>query len=63
LLFLAMEKAGSDDPAKVAEALGTMDFDLVSGQGNFDNFHNPVKSAVVLQIKDGDFLLAGTVLP
>jgi branched-chain amino acid transport system substrate-binding protein len=63
ILFAAMEAAGTDDPAKVAETMASFTFDAVSGQGSYDEFHNPKKSAVVLQIKDGDFLLAGTVTP
>jgi branched-chain amino acid transport system substrate-binding protein len=50
MLLQGIEKAGTDDPAKVAQALESMQFDVVSGQSYYDDQHNPVKSAAILQI-------------
>lgn len=63
LLFAAIEEAGSDDPAAVAAAMETFSYEAVSGTITFDEFHNPVKSAVVLQVKDGAVNFAASVAP
>ncbi len=63
ILFAAMEKAGTDDPAKVAAALEGMEFDVVSGHITYDSKHNPVKSAAILQIKDGEIHFVKTIAP
>jgi branched-chain amino acid transport system substrate-binding protein len=63
LLFAAIEEAGTDDPAAVADAMETMSYDAVSGTITFDEFHNPVKSAVVLQVKDGAVGFVASVAP
>ncbi|MCH3949898.1 MAG: ABC transporter substrate-binding protein [Acidaminococcus sp.] len=55
LLFAkAMEDAKSTDPVKIAEALAKVDgFTGVSGPVKFDASHNPIKSAVIIELKDG----------
>ena len=63
LLFAAIEEAGTDDPAAVADAMETMSYDAVSGTITFDAQHNPVKSAVVLQVKDGAVSFVASVAP
>ena len=63
ILFTAMEKAGTDDPAKVAAAMESMEFDVVSGHITYDSKHNPVKPAVILQIKDGEIHFVKTIAP
>ncbi len=63
ILFTAMEKAGTDDPAKVAAAMEGMEFDVVSGHITYDSKHNPVKPAVILQIKDGEIHFVKTIAP
>ncbi|HEC33974.1 MAG TPA: ABC transporter substrate-binding protein [Chloroflexi bacterium] len=52
MLLQGIERAGTDDPAAVAAALEEMEFDVVSGQSHFDEQHNPVKSAAILQITE-----------
>lgn len=54
ILIAAIEKAGADDPAKVKDAIASGTFEAVSGTIKFDANHNPIKSAAVLQVKDGD---------
>jgi branched-chain amino acid transport system substrate-binding protein len=50
----AIERAGSADPAKIKDALAETDgLALVSGSLTLDENHNPIKSAVILEYKDG----------
>lgn len=54
LIIDAIKRANSADPVKIKEALAqTKDFPAVSGVITFDAQHNPVKGAVVIEIKDG----------
>lgn len=54
LIANAITKANSADPAKIAEAMAkTSDFKGVSGEVVFDENHNPVKSAVIIEHIDG----------
>ena len=46
----AIVKAGSAEPAKVRDALEATNGDYVTGHLTFDAKHNPVKSAVMVQI-------------
>lgn len=63
ILFLAMEEAGSTDPAAVAKALEDMSFDVVSGNISYDELHNPIKAAAILNIKDGKAIYMDTIAP
>ena len=63
LLLTAIEKAGTDDAAKVAEALAAIELEVVSGKVSFDKFHNPIKAAAVLQVKDGKVSFVESVAP
>lgn len=63
LLLAAIEKAGKDDPALVKDALAAIKYDAVSGTITFDAQHNPIKSAVVMQVKDGKVVFAESVAP
>lgn len=63
LLLAAIEKAGSDDPAIVKDALAAIEWDGVSGKITYDEFHNPIKSAAVLQVKDGKVVFVESVAP
>jgi branched-chain amino acid transport system substrate-binding protein len=63
LLFAAIEKAGVDDPAKVAEALAGLTWEGVSGKITFDAQHNPIKSAVILSIQNGQKKYFTTLMP
>ena len=54
LLAEAIKNAGSTEPAKISEAMAKINgFSGVSGSVTFDDKHNPVKSAVILEYKDG----------
>ncbi|HZK65969.1 MAG TPA: ABC transporter substrate-binding protein [Chloroflexota bacterium] len=64
LLVEAIVKAGSDDPTKIRDAMANIkDFKAVTGTLSFDKDGNPIKSAVVLQIKDGKQKYVETVNP
>jgi branched-chain amino acid transport system substrate-binding protein len=54
LLADAIERAGSTDTTKIKEALeSTKDLSRITGKITIDKDHNPIKSATVLEYKDG----------
>lgn len=63
LLLAAIESAGTDDPAAVADALEALEYEAVSGTITYDEQHNPIKAAAVLQVKDGEIVFVDTVAP
>ncbi|MCG0238437.1 MAG: ABC transporter substrate-binding protein [Firmicutes bacterium] len=65
LLLKAIEEAGSDDPAKIREALQSIkDFPAVSGNISFDENGNPIKAAAILQVQpDKTFKYIDAILP
>ncbi|MGE5618773.1 MAG: ABC transporter substrate-binding protein [Sphingomonadaceae bacterium] len=64
LLVEAIIKAGSDDSTKIRDAMASIkDFKGVTGTLSFDKDGNPIKSGVVLQIKDGKMKYVETVNP
>jgi branched-chain amino acid transport system substrate-binding protein len=52
-----------DDPAVVKDAMAAIEYEAVSGTITFDEFHNPIKSAAVLQVSDGEILFVESVAP
>ena len=64
ILLQSMEAADStDDPVKVAEAMASGTFPVVSGEISYDATHNPVKAAVVLKVEGGEVVYVDTVAP
>ncbi len=63
LMISAIQQTGADDPTKVKDTLAKIKFEAVSGTITFDAQHNPIKSAVVIGVKDGKKDYAGTVNP
>jgi branched-chain amino acid transport system substrate-binding protein len=64
VLFDAMKRAGSTEPAKVRDALATTkDFPCVTGKTTLDTQRNAAKSAVIITVKDGKFKLVETIQP
>ncbi|HOU15186.1 MAG TPA: ABC transporter substrate-binding protein [Anaerolineae bacterium] len=63
ILFQGIDKTGKADPVAVAKTLETGKFDVVSGSVSYDSSHNPVKAAVVLQVKGGAVNYMDTVAP
>jgi branched-chain amino acid transport system substrate-binding protein len=49
-----MKRAGDLDTTKIKDALAeTKDLDLVTGTVTIDKEHNPIKSATILEYKEG----------
>jgi len=63
LLLAAIEKAGKDDPALVKDAMAALQYEAVSGKITFDAQHNPIKAAVVMEVKDGKVVFADSIAP
>jgi branched-chain amino acid transport system substrate-binding protein len=53
LLLAAIAEAGAPDPALVREKLAMLRFEGVTGKMAFDRFHNPIKTVIVLKVRDG----------
>jgi branched-chain amino acid transport system substrate-binding protein len=49
LMIAAVAKAGTDDPAKVRDALQSLQMKAVSGNVTFDSSGNPIKSIAILR--------------
>jgi branched-chain amino acid transport system substrate-binding protein len=63
MLLQAIANAGVDDPAVVKDAMEELEFEAVSGKITFDEYHNPVKDAVILHIKDGQVVFEMSISP
>lgn len=64
LMADAVERAGSTDSQKVADALAkTKDFQAVTGALAINETHDAVKSAVIIELKDGKQAYRATVNP
>jgi branched-chain amino acid transport system substrate-binding protein len=64
ILFDAIRRSNSTDPAKVRDALAqTKDFPGVTGKITIDQDRNAVKPAVVLRVQDGKLEYVETVSP
>lgn len=54
LLVEAIKNSGDGTPEKIKDALAnTKDVQAVTGKLSFDQDHNPIKGAVILEMKDG----------
>ena len=63
VLLSAIEKAGSLKGSAIRDALKTRGISGVTGNISFDENRNPVKSVVILQIKDGKQKYLTTINP
>lgn len=60
----AIKRAGSTDPEKIQKAIAeTKELALVSGKMTLDENHDPVKSAAILEYKDGEQVFKTKVNP
>ncbi|MEN3941584.1 ABC transporter substrate-binding protein [Prosthecobacter sp. SYSU 5D2] len=60
----AIKRAETTEPAKLRDALAaTKEFEAVTGKVTIDENRDAVKSAVILQVKDGKFKFVETVNP
>ena len=63
-LFLqALKKAGTAKGAALRDVIRDIAFKGVSGTTTFDTDRNPIKSAVIIQVKDGAFKYVTTIQP
>jgi len=63
-LFLkALKKAGTANGAALRDAIRTTTFGGVSGTITFDKDRNPIKSAVIIQVRNGAFKYLTTINP
>ena len=63
ILLQAVSDAGVDDPAVVKDAMAAVRYDGVSGEITFDAQHNPVKSAAIVKIENGQKVFYKFVAP
>ncbi len=63
LLIDAIEKAGSTDKEAINKAVAEMSFSGVTGEFTFDATHTPIKSVLVVELKDGVQTDVVTVTP
>lgn len=64
MLIDAIKRAGTTDPDKIRDALEqTKDLKVVSGVITLDAMHNPIKSAVVIEFKDGKQIFKEKIAP
>jgi branched-chain amino acid transport system substrate-binding protein len=63
LLLEAIKQAKADDTKKVRDTLNKIKFNGVSGVITMDAQHNPIKSATILAVKDGEIKFEAVVNP
>jgi branched-chain amino acid transport system substrate-binding protein len=63
VMYAGIEAAGSDDPAAVTAAVEGLSWEGVTGQITFDEFHNPIKGAVVMKVTDTGVVYEASVNP
>jgi branched-chain amino acid transport system substrate-binding protein len=63
IMLDAISRAGSVDGAAIQGALVKTDLKVVTGQVKFDGERNPVKSAVIIELKGGQQVYKTTVAP
>jgi branched-chain amino acid transport system substrate-binding protein len=60
----AIKRAGSTEGPKVRDALAaTKDFQAATGSITINENRDPVKAAVILQVKDGKYKYLETIAP
>jgi len=63
IMLDAINRAGSTDGTAIQGALVKTDLKVVTGQVKFDGDRNPVKSAVIIELKGGQQVYKTTVAP
>lgn len=63
IMLDAIKRAGKTDGAAIKDALKATSLDTVSGKVTFDANRNPIKSAVIIEMKDGKQVYKTTVNP
>ena len=63
IMLDAIKRAGKTDGPSIQAALKATDIQVVSGHVKFDDHRNPVKSAVIVEVKNGKVVYRTTVNP
>ncbi len=63
IMLNAIKTAGKEDGAAIKDALAKTNLDVVSGKVKFDANRNPIKAAVIIEIKGGKQVYRTTVNP
>jgi branched-chain amino acid transport system substrate-binding protein len=63
ILLTSIQNGGADDSTKAAAAMQALKFEGVSGSITFNQYHDPVKAAVVIGVKDGNKTYVQTINP
>jgi len=63
LLFSAIEVAGTTDPVLVAQTMGAMVYEGVSGPITFDENHNPIRPLIVVRSDPAGLVYQGRFEP
>ena len=63
ILLDAVKRAGKTNNEAIRDALKTTDLACVGGQIRYDENRNPVKSVVIIEMKDGQQVYRATVEP
>ena len=64
MLAEAIKRAGTTEGPKLRDAIAaTKDFEGVTGKFSLNEKRDAVKSAAILQIKDGEFKFLETIAP
>ncbi|MTV48690.1 ABC transporter substrate-binding protein [Heliobacillus mobilis] len=64
ILVDALKRAGEPSAEKIKEALAaTKDVQTVTGKISYDEFHNPIKAAAIIEMKDGKQTFKDKVQP
>lgn len=63
LMFEAIQRAGSLEGPAIRNSLAATDTHLATGRITFDANRNPVKSAVICEVKGGRFVYRATINP
>ncbi len=63
VMFAGIEAAGKDDAAAVTKAVEGLTWEGVTGKITFDEFHNPIKGAVVMKVTETGVVYEASVQP
>ena len=63
IIVEAIKKAGSTDSRAIRDALAATDMETITGTIKYDENRNPVKSAVILEVKEGKVFYKTSVNP
>lgn len=63
VMFAGIEAAGKDDAAAVTKAVEGLTWEGVTGKITFDEYHNPIKGAVVMKVTETGVVYEASVQP